>query len=120
MKKILFASIFLFSITIQADYLNTKTNKCVYDLIPYHSQNKGWCYTKRSDDSAHCSKTLKYTHFINGFYIDNNGNCIMFEDLQKTGMTYSQFQFQEALLANMFGFFIFFLVGFLFVLQGRR
>jgi hypothetical protein len=44
----------------------------------------------------------------------------VFEDLQKTGMSYSQFQFQEALLANLFGFFIFFLVGFLFVLQGRR
>ena len=117
--KILFISIFLFSVT-QADYLNTKTNKCVYELIPYHSQVKGWCYTKRSDDSVHCSKTLKYTHFINGFYNDSNGNCIMFEDLQKTGMTFNQFQFQQALLANMYGFFIFFLVGFLFVLQGRR
>jgi len=119
MKRLLFTSIFLFITISHADYLNTKTNKCVYNLIPYHSKNKGWCYTKRSDDSVHCNKTLKYTDFINGFYIDN-GNCIMFEDLQKTGMSFIQFQFQQALLANMYGFFIFFLVGFLFVLQGRR
>ena len=46
--------------------------------------------------------------------------CKLYDDLQKTGMTYSQFQFNQALLANLYGFFIFFLVGFLFVLQGRR
>ncbi len=120
MKKLLFTSIFLFSMISHADYLNTKTNNCVKDLVPYHAQNKGWCHTNSANGNHFCKKTQKYTDYLNGFYNDKNGDCIMFEDLQKTGMTFSQFQFQQALLANMYGFFIFFLVGFLFVLQGRR
>jgi hypothetical protein len=124
MKKLLFMSIFLF-LTFshsaeQADYLNTKTNKCVYNLTPFHSKPTGWCFTDRSSGSTKCNKNIKYSRFINGFYINDDGLCVMFEDLQKTGMTYNQYQFQQALLANMLGFFLIFLIGFLFVLQGRR
>ncbi len=117
--KIFFTFVFIVLTVSNADYLYVKTNQCVYNLEPFN--NKGWCYTKRSNDQKQCNKRTKYTDFINGFFIDeDNGKCMMYDDLQKTGMTYNQFQFQEALLANMYGFFIFFLVGFLFVLQGRR
>lgn len=118
MKKIFFTSIFLFLTHSHADYLNTNNNRCVYNLTP--NQSTGWCYTNRFNDKTRCNKNAKFDDFINGFYRNDQGQCIMFEDLQKTGMSYSQFQFQQALLANMYAFFIFFLVGFIFTLQGRR
>jgi len=122
MKKALFTSIFLVLTLSQAsdraDYLNTNNNTCVYNLEPRPS--RGWCYINRSDEQAECDWSAKYSDFIDGFYLNDQGSCVMFEDLQRTGMTYNQFQFQQALLANMLGFFLVFLVGFLFVLQGRR
>jgi len=116
--KIFFIFVFVITTFLNADYLYTKTNQCVYNIEPF--KKKGWCYIKRSNDQKICNKRAKYTYFINGFHFNDNNKCKMYDDLQKTGMTYNQFQFQEALLANMYGFFIFFLVGFLFVLQGRR
>ena len=114
--EIFFIFVFFITIYSNADYLYTKSNQCVYNIEPFN--NKGWCYTKRSNGQINCNKNAKYTNFINGFYLDDT--CKMYDDLQKTGMTYNQFQFNQALLANMYGFFIFFLVGFLFILQGRR
>ena len=116
--KLFFTFVFIAITFSNADYLYVKTNQCVYDIEPFN--NKGWCYIKRTNDQKKCNKNAKYSHFINGFYVDDNNKCKMYDDLQKTGMTFNQFQFNQALLANMYGFFIFFLVGFLFVLQGRR
>lgn len=115
--KIFFTFVFLLSVTAYADYINTNTNKCVYNLSPNFG-GKGWCYTNRENGVDACSIKAEFTDFIDGFYLD--GKCKMYDDLQKTGMSYSQFQFQQALLANLYGFFVFFMIGFLFVLQGRR
>lgn len=116
--KLFFTFVFIIVTFSNADYLYTETNQCVYDIEPFDSS--GWCYTKRINDQKYCNKSINYTNFINGFYLDDNDKCKMYDDLQKTGMTFIQFQFNQALLANLYGFFIFFLVGFLFILQGRR
>lgn len=114
--KIIFTFVFTLVTFINADYLYTKTNQCVHNIKPFN--HKGWCYTKRSNSQVKCNKSAKYSNFINGFYLDET--CKMYDELQETGMTYSQLQFQEALLANLYGFFISFLIGFAYLLQGRR
>lgn len=116
MSKIFFIFVFSAISFLKADYLYVNNNQCVTQLEPFNS--KGWCFIQTSNNQKICDKNAQLIDFINGFYFD--GTCKMFDDLQKTGMTFSQFQFQQALLANLYAFFIFFLVGFLFVLQGRR
>jgi len=114
--KIIFTFVFILVTFVNADYLYIKTNECVHNIEPFH--HKGWCFQKRSNNKMICNKKIKYSNFINGFYLD--GKCKMYDELQETGMTYSQLQFQEALLANFYGFFISFLFGFAYLLQGRR
>ncbi len=105
----LFVSLFSFA---SADYLYTKaSNQCVYDLEP-NQNSKGWCYTKRSDDSSHCNTKTKITDFISG-YEYKNSECHLKNDLKITGLSQSEWSYLMAVLAHVLGFTFLFLIGFL-------
>jgi hypothetical protein len=116
-NSIILISLFLtFS---QADYLNTKsTNQCIYNVQPYQN-NKGLCYTKRSNNQNKCNKNLRYTDLINGYIYINNA-CVLSQDLESTGLDYNTYKSLQALNASLYGFTLTFLIGFLFILLGRR
>ncbi len=108
MKQFFF--LLLLSLYANADYLYTKTNKCVYDLAP-KQDSKGWCYTKRSNDQRYCNSNAKYSQFMNG-YVFQNGECNLKNDLKITGLTQNEWSYIMAILANVLGFIFLFLVGF--------
>lgn len=115
--KLFFTFVFILTLS-NADYLNTRYNVCIYDVTLNYGK-KGLCYTYRQSGNRYCYVKQTWKNTIPG-YVYKDDKCQLYDELQKTGLSYSDFQFQQALLANLYGFFIFFLVGFLFVLQGRR
>lgn len=108
MKKLIFLSFLL--TCLNADYLYTKNNHCVYDLYPNQSDS-GWCYTDRSNGNNYCRRRATIDDFINGYnYV--NSECLLKNDLKTTGLTQDQWSYIMAILANVFGFIFLFLVGF--------
>ena len=105
--------IFVLVVTVtNADYLNTKTsNQCIYNVQPYQG-HKGLCYTKRSNNQNICSSKLRYKHLIDGYEYVNNG-CYLKNDLELTGLTQNQWDYIMAILANIIGFTMFFLINYL-------
>ena len=109
----------LISVT-SADYLNTKSNNiCVYDVQPYQG-HKGWCYTKRSNDNQRCDSRLKMNQLIDGYYLNDDGDCVMKNDLRTTGLTQNEWDYNLSLLAHVMGFTMLFLINFLSVLVVRK
>ncbi len=111
--------ILTFTLFSHADYLNTKSNNiCIYDLEPYQD-NSGWCYTERSDDSDTCDRRLDMDDLIDGYeYKDDE--CNLKNDLKLTGLTQSQWSSFMALLANILGFTMFFLVNYIAVIVAKK
>lgn len=107
---VLMVFFFLISFT-HADYLNTSTtNQCIYNVQPYQN-NKGLCYTKRSNNLNYCSTALRYSKLIDG-YVYLNGGCYLKNDLRLTGLTQSEWDYLFSVLAHVLGFTMFFLVNF--------
>lgn len=117
MNKILF--ILLISVTYSnADYLHTTNNNiCVSGVTPY-SGNTGWCYVSSVDGLTYCDDTLSLSSLYDG-YIDNNGSCILKNDLAFTGLTQNQFNYLLALLAHALGFTMFLLINYLAIIVAR-
>ena len=111
--------VFVLVITFSnADYLNTKTtNQCIYNVSPYQN-HKGLCYTKRSNNQNFCSTTLSYSKLIDGYEYKNSG-CYLKNDLELTGLTQNQWDYLLAVLANIIGFTMFFLINYLAVNVAR-
>lgn len=118
MKKLI---IFAF-VTVQflnADYLHLKDNHCIADLTPYQNHS-GWCWRDISDNnSSYCSRRAKIDDFIDGYFLDS-GNCILKNDLRITGLTQNQWDYLLAVLANVMGFTMLFLISFLSILVARK
>ena len=103
-----------------ADYLNTKTsNQCVYNVRPYQDHT-GWCYTKRSNDHDYCNRHLKMKDLIDGYYLNDDGDCVEKNDLRTTGLTQNEWDYNLSLLAHVMGFTMLFLINFLSVLVVRK
>lgn len=120
MRLNFFVSFMLIVTFSNADYLYIKRNTCVKDIIIHTTENKGFCWTRVSNDTQYCSKTaLLDRHFFNGWH-NVSGVCTQIKAPNALGMTFEEYNFMQALLANLAGFFLIFLAGFLFVLQGRR
>lgn len=122
MKPIL--TLFLCLSFLHSSYLlEIDSNSCVTNIYPV--EPKGWCYTYHIDGSEVCSEALRYSNFVPNFtWID--GSCQLVEkeaidmNYDGTGLTRNQFYFLQGLMGNLMGFFLTFLVGFLFILLGRR
>ncbi len=122
MKPIL--TLFLCLSFLNSSYLlEIDSNSCVTNIYPQEIQ--GWCYTYHIDNSEVCSNDLRYSHFIPNFsWVD--GSCQLVEketidmNYDGTGLTRNQFYFLQGLMGNLMGFFLTFLIGFLFILLGRR
>ena len=116
---LIYMFVFVLVVTVtNADYLNTKSsNQCVYNVQPYQNE-KGLCYTKRSNDQNICSTSLRYKHLINGYEYKNSG-CYLKNDLELTGLTQSEWDYLLAVLANIIGFTMFFIINFLAVNVAR-
>ena len=117
MKKIFI--FFVFTLLVQADYLNTKTkNICIYDVEPYVN-HKGLCYVKRKNNQSFCNTKLKYKDLIDG-YERKAGKCVLKNDLALTGLTQSEWNYLMAFLAHAVGFTFFFLSTYLVNLIARK
>jgi len=117
MKALIFV---LMIVGVHADYLNTKTkNHCVYSLLP-NQNNKGWCYTDRNTGEDECDRRLTIDQLIDGYYLDDDGNCVLEENLKITGLTKNQWDWLLALMGQLVGFTVLFLVSFLAILSSRK
>ena len=103
----------------QADYLNYNNNHCIYNLTPKQNDT-GWCFTDRNTGNDKCNRRLNYNRLLDGYYLDDNGNCVLMPNLLVTGLSASQWRFQLALLGNLVGFTLLFLLLFLVVLSSRK
>ena len=110
----------------QSSYLlEIDSNSCVYDIQP-QKDTTGWCYTYHIDDSQVCSEAVRFHNFIPDFSYSSDGSCKFVgrdnidTDYDGTGLTENQFNFLQGLMGNLMGFFLTFLLGFLFILLGRR
>ena len=96
-KIFLFFLILTFS--IHADYLYTKNNRCVVNLLPYDG-SKGWCYTYVDTGNNACSTRAKRTNFLEG-YDFNNSICRLNSDLVYTGLDFFDYNFLMSLFATL-------------------
>ncbi len=111
-------SILAFTLFLNADYLYTKNNHCVIDLVPY-PDNSGLCWHDQHNNNDYCKEKAKYSDFKDGYsYID--GSCQYKNDLSVTGLTQSEWDYMLAFLANLVGFTMLFMVTFLSVLIARK
>jgi hypothetical protein len=103
--------------------LEIDSNSCVYNIYP--QEDYGWCYTYHIDNTEVCSDDIRFSSFIPNFSF-SDGSCIPIDksnidtDYDGTGLTENQFNFLQGLMGNLMGFFLTFLLGFLFILLGRR
>jgi len=117
MKNLLI--LLILTLTINADYLNTKDkNHCIINLVP-NNNKKGWCYHDQKQDRDECDKKLTMNKLINGYeYVDNK--CQLKNDLKITGLTKNQWDYLMAVLAHIVGFTMLFLISFLSILIARK
>jgi len=117
MRIVLF---FFLIISLQADYLNTKSNNhCIYNLQP-NQNSRGWCYTDRNIDKDKCDRRLKMSDLIDGYYLDDNGNCVLEENLKITGLSANEWRFNMALMGNLVGFTLLFFISLLSIYIARK
>ena len=110
----------LFSAFSFADYLNTRgRNHCIYNLTP-NQDSSGWCYTDRNTGNDRCNRNLKMKDLINGYQLDDDGNCVLKKNLYITGLTQNQWDYLMAVMAHVVGFTVLFLVLFITVLVARH
>lgn len=121
MKKfLLILSLFFFLISyLNADYLNTRNrNICIYNLQPFQG-SRGICYTNRLDNVNYCRIRTTFDDLIAGYEFVNGG-CYLKNDLQITGLTQNQWDYLLAVLANVLGFTMLFLISYLSVLIAKK
>ncbi len=100
-------------------YLFTQNNHCVTGLTPYQNSS-GWCYVDVSDDNnSYCDDTVSINNFIDGYYFDGS-NCLLKKNLEITGLTQNQWDWNMALLGHFSGFTVLFLISFLSLLMMRK
>jgi len=115
--KTLLIFIFISINLLNADYLNTKSNNiCIYQL---EALNKGFCYVSRHDNIKYCDKKLTIDELIDGYSYINN-QCVINKDLQITGLTENQLNYQFAIMGNLIGFSFLFLILFISSLAVRK
>ena len=113
---LVFVSFFI----LKADFLALRDrNHCVYNLEPKQNSS-GWCYRDRNRDKDRCDRFAKIDDFIAGYYLDDNGNCILKKNLKITGLTQNQWDWNMALLGHFTGFTVLFLISFLSLLMMRK
>ncbi len=120
MKKLLFF-IFLLN-TLYADYLYTPDNYCA---LSWSDARGNLCEIDKSNgDTVYVSGACDDNDFVDGYTYDaDNDDCYIAssdDDAETLGLTKNEYNFLMGLTANFLGFTMIFLVGFLFVLQGRR
>lgn len=115
MKTLIF---FIFVVSANADYINFQNNHCVVNLTP-NQNSTGYCFLDKHDNINYCDTSLNIDSFENGYTFETN-TCLKSNDLQVTGLTQNQWDFLLAVLANVVGFTMLFLIGFLSVLISRK
>jgi len=99
------------SVFSSADYLATKDNNhCVINLTPYQDDS-GWCFHDQNTNSDKCKRRRTIEDFVAGYYFDGS-DCLLKNDLKVTGLTQNQWSYTMAIIANVIGFVLVFLVGF--------
>ncbi|AKF25859.1 hypothetical protein YH65_11055 [Sulfurovum lithotrophicum] len=99
MKRILiFLAFFTF---LNADYYYEKDGLCVISL--HQRTGGGWCFNRSDDGSEICRSRAKYGNFVNGFYLDPDGNCVVMPVLEDSGLSYDNYTLLIGLTAIVFG-----------------
>jgi len=110
-------SILAFTLFLNADYLYVSNNHCVIDLVT--RDGGGWCFHDLNDNVNVCEKNSDRDDYLDGYsYVD--GSCQYNNDASVTGLTVSEWNFMIAILANLIGFTMLFMVSFLSVLIARK
>jgi len=124
MKKIIF-SLLLLSSFLSADIvhdvsmLGTK-NKCIYN--DYYLKGGSFHYRYlTSPNTWRSTTTKKYPNFlISSYKFDTNTSKCSPEAWRKLGMNIQDFQFINALIGALFGFFMLVVVSYLFMTVGGK
>lgn len=125
MKLLFFIFISSFSLNAFDAYNQNINEVCFYNLI-YDGDNITSNYSFEGQDYVITKHNTWYTvNATEAFYYNNVCNeepegGYPNEDWIKLNMEEKDYHFMMALTANLLGFTLVFLVGFLFILQGRR
>lgn len=111
-------ALLLLTLTLQADYLYTGNNHCINNLVP-NEDKTGWCWHDIAEAKDYCDKNELIENFYDGYsYVD--GQCLYKNDLTLTGLTQNEWNYMIAIMANMIGFTMFFMINFLSIMIARK
>lgn len=110
--------LFIFTLTINADYLKISNNHCITSITP-DQNNTGFCYFDIDLNTSYCDSNLKLTDLIDGYFYED-GYCLYNNDLLLTGLSQNQWNYYMAFMANLLGFTMFFLISYLSIMIAKK